>query len=182
MLSDFRRHKLTRLFEMRDFDKDGYLERSDYTMVALRLADMFRVEPGSPEYQRLQTGFWAAWERICQALAKSPERAKVSLEEYLQVQTDYLAQRKDWERDVLGLVSRVVERADRDRDGKVTIAEFAGFACAYGLTVDEAINTAQQLDLDEDGFLLNANLLRYVEQFYYSDNPDDVGNRFVGPY
>lgn len=180
MLSDFRKYKLTRLFNIRDFDKDGFLERSDYTIVALRLADVFRIELTSPDYLAIQAGFLGAWERICAILELDVNHAKVPLEQYLHVQTIYLPKRDAWRRDVQNLVRRVLVRADRDRDGLLTVAEFSGFACAFGLSVDDAINMAQQLDHDQDGFLRNADLLEYVEQYYYSDNPDDLGNYFIG--
>ena len=180
MLSEFRTHKLTRLFHIRDFDNDGFLERSDYTVVALRLADMFGVELTSPDYSAIQSGFAEAWERICNTLVLDINQAKVSLEQYLLVQTVYLAKRDDWQRDVLNLIRRVIDRADRDRDGMLTVAEFSGFACAYGLSIDEALNMAQHLDSDQDGYLHTDDLLNYVEQYYYSDNPADLGNHFIG--
>ncbi len=181
MLSHLRKRKLTKLFHIWDSNKDGFIERADYALVAFRVAELSGTASGSPGYRTIQEGYLQNWEQLCRILDKEPNLGVINLVEYLHAQEIVLSNKADWRRYVRDHIHDLAVRADKDHDGQVTLAEYAGFACAYGIAVDVALKAAQSLDRDGDGFVLIEDGLHYLEEFYYSDDPSSPGNNFTGP-
>ncbi len=180
MLSVLRKRKLTKLFHIWDSNKDGVIERADYALVALRVAELSGAISGSYGYRTIQEGYLQNWEVLCRILDKDPNLGELNLEEYLIAQEITLANKTEWELYVREHMRDLAARADKDHDGQVTLAEYTGFACAYGIAIDVALKAAQSLDEDQDGFVLIEDVLRYLEEFYYSEDPESPGNNFTG--
>lgn len=180
MLSDLRKRKLAKLFHIWDTNHDGLIERADFLLVALRVAELSGSLPGSDAYRTIQAGYLQSWEIMCQTLDKDLVAGEMNLDEYLLAQEVGLADQTNWERYVREYVLGLANRVDKDHDGLITLAEFTSFACAYGIGVDIALKAAQSFDHNQDGFIRIDDIVRYLEEFYYSDDPAAPGNNFAG--
>ena len=179
MLSDLRKRKLTQLFRLWDTNGDGFIEQSDYSLVAFRVAELSGATPGSLGYQTIQEGYLNNWLSLCWVMQKGKDDL-ISLDDYLAAQEKILKDKAAWEYEVRDHIRGLATRADHDQDGKGTLVEFAGIACSYGLSVDMALKVAQRMDLDHDGLISIEDILRHLEDFYYSDDPSSLGNHFAG--
>ena len=179
MLSDLRKRKLTQLFRLWDTNGDKFIEQSDYALVAFRVAELNGAALSSIDYQTIQEGYLNNWLSLCQVTHKGKDDL-ISLDEYLAAQEEILKDKVAWDYLVRDHMHDLATRADHDQDGKVTLAEFSEFACSYGISVDKALKGAQRLDLDDDGLISIEEILRHLEDFYYSDDPSSPGNHFAG--
>ena len=179
MLSQFRQQKMISLFRNWDFDRDGYLERSEYTMVAFRLAELAGLLPGSPEYQILVKGYLAGWNHL-KELGDTDDDDRVSVEEYLRVQEHDLQDKDRWREEVIGLQHFVFQLLDADRDQRLTQAEFAQIAQAYGLEKVMSEEISRRFDKDGDGLIPFTDLFEYLDDFYYGEDPKAIGTYIAG--
>jgi Ca2+-binding EF-hand superfamily protein len=178
-MSEFRQMKMTSLFRLWDFDQDGLLERSDYVLIALRMAEVAGLLPGSPEYKLIESSFVGSWNRV-KALGDADKDDKVSCAEYIAVQTEDLQDRARWQQEVIGLWHLIFSQLDQDHDQRLTLPEFVRIARAYGLDERMAWGVALRFDKDEDGFLPFADLFEYLEDFYFGEDPKSIGTYIAG--
>ena len=179
MLSKFRQQKMASLFRNWDFDHDGYLERSDYVLVALRLAELAGLLPGSNEYTAMVNGYLAGWNHL-KEMGDADDDDRVSLDEYLIVQ-EYDVQDKDrWRLEVIGLQNFIFRAVDLDGDERLTQDEFARIAQAYGVEVVMSKEVARRFDKDGDGLIPFADLFEYLDDFYYGEDPQAIGTYIAG--
>jgi Ca2+-binding EF-hand superfamily protein len=54
-------------------------------------------------------------------------------------------------------------------------------ADGLGITSD-AERHFRHLDLDGDGYLHQSEIVEYLRQFHFSNDPEAPGNRFYGPF
>ena len=179
MLSEFRQLKMSSLFRIWDFDHDGYLERSEYVLVALRLAELAGLLPGSPDYQVLVNGYLAGWNHL-KAQADADHDDRISLEEYLAVQAQDLQDKERWRTEVLALQHFVFTAVDSDHDEQLTQDEFAHIAQAYGLDEATSHEVSRRFDKDGDNLIPFTDLFEYLEDFYYGEDPQAIGRYIAG--
>ena len=181
MLTDFQKRKLNYLFDLYDVDKNGFVEQEDFEQVVRNLATTLRLQPGSPEYTRLHAGHMAIWNNV-QQLGGAPGSQRVTREEFVNGY-DRLLSNKDTFLATIGNFADVfLELSDQDRDGRLSQQEYV--ANLRGFNADEAAATEafRKVDLDGDGYLSLDQITRYVEEFFYSDDPQAPGNWMLGPF
>ena len=182
MLSDIMQKKLSRHFQFRDLDKDGYVEKADWVQCAKNLAKLRGWAEGSAEYQEVMARHIEMWTTFWLPADQDGD-GKVALEEYLDLAE---VQRKlgfTYEmRQVTYLFAAIFDTIDLDGDGEITRDEYKLFFEAWGIDPALADTAYSQMDFNADGRLSRSIFLQYGSNFYINDEPDVVGNYLFGPY
>ena len=179
MLTDFQKRKLTALFNLYDVDKNGFVDQADFEQVVQNLATPLRLQPGSPEYTRLHAAHMAIWNNV-QQLAGAPGRQRVTQEEFVAGYDRLLSVKDTFLATIGNFADSIIELSDRDGDRRLSQQEYV--ANLRGFKADEAAaNEAfRRLDRNGDGYLTHDQISRYVEEFFYSDDPEAPGNWMLG--
>src|SRR6218665_1779161 len=80
-LSDFLERRLARRFRAHDNDQNGFLERRDFEISAVRMAEEFGHGPESPARQKLVEISLGLWEHL-RKVADLDTDGRISLAEY----------------------------------------------------------------------------------------------------
>jgi len=70
---------------------------------------------------------------------------------------------------------------DQDGDERLSLADYCHWGLAWGLTLDAERNFPR-LDVDGDGYLERTEIVDYLRQFHFSNDPDAPGNYFYGEF
>lgn len=181
MLTALQTRKLTRLFMLYDVDRSGFIERSDYGMVAQMTALAMGHQPASPEYQALYYEYLVGWDNI-RAAADSNADDRLTLTEFLLGYDNLMAQRERFDLIIMELVKTIFRLWDRDKDGKVSQEEHAAYWAVFNTTAEEAGDSFRRFDRDGNGYLLTDEMLVNAQEFFFSDDPEAPGNWILGPY
>ena len=182
MLSDILQKKLTRHFQFRDLNKDGFVERADWEQCARNLAALRGWQPGSAEYEDVMAQHVAMWTTFWQP-ADQDQDGKVILEEYLHLAETQRRLGFEYEmKQIARLFAAIFDTIDLDGDGQISRDEYKLFFEAWGIDTALAEAAFSRMDFNADGRLSREVFLQYGSNFYISDEPDVVGNYLFGPY
>jgi Ca2+-binding EF-hand superfamily protein len=181
MLTDLRKRKLTRFFNVWDANGDGVITTEDPAQVAQNLAELRGLKPGSPDYEAFYTGFMLYQNGFLQAVDVD-ETGHVTLEEWLAFHEKMLQDEEQFEATVLMVIEVMFELMDQDADGKITLEEYGSWMQGMRIAGQDITEEVfQKLDLNEDGTLSKKELLHLTREFFYSDDPEARGNWALGP-
>ncbi|RST19675.1 EF-hand domain-containing protein [Streptomyces sp. WAC05374] len=179
-MSDLRRRKLNRLFDVLDADRTGQIDAA----AAERLRDRY-VElagAGQSEERKAQLGemirrLWTEYEQDGEPPPCDRDRFALEVVRDLRENPDRVIR-------MIGLITNVVFAvADLDVDGELRRGPAIRLAEeAMGLTPEEAAMAWQRLDTAGTGRLTYAEFLKLATEFVVSEDPEAPGNWFFGPY
>lgn len=181
MLGELQKRKITKMFSLYDTDQNGYLEKSDFDRIVGRIAELYKLAPASAEYKNMVAKYDSSWNQL-RGLADQNRDKRITLEEFLSAHDKLLGNKIFFPLIIRGLTESVIKLMDRDQDGKLNRAEVLVNLQAYGLDDATAQAAFGKLDRNGDGVLTKTEVLKNVEEFYYSNDPDAVGNWLIGPY
>jgi juvenile hormone diol kinase len=115
-------------------------------------------------------------------LADPSSDQRISLQEWLAFQDQILGTPGMYESFSKPIGSLVWEIMDGDGDGAASPSDYAAIYTWRGLNPQNAVENFKQLDLNGDGLLTLDEIKVLVEQFYRSDDPQQPGNWFFGPF
>jgi Ca2+-binding EF-hand superfamily protein len=183
MLTDLQRRKLNRMFEMYDVDKNGVVEQADYEQVVKNLASIYALAPKSAELDKVHAQHMDIWSNVRQ-LSSAPDKTRVTREEFIAGYEKILGGKAAFIAQMGTLADAMIAIADRNRDGKLSLKEYADNLRGFDMKLSEAdaLDTARRLDKSGGGFLTREDIARLVEEFFYSDDPTAPGNGLLGKY
>jgi Ca2+-binding EF-hand superfamily protein len=183
MLTDFQRRKLSRMFEMYDVDKNGLVEQTDYEQIAKNLSSIYGLSAGSPERAQLHATHMAFWNSVRQ-LSSEQAQSRVTREEFVNGYGKLVGNKQSFLAQMGGLADAVIAISDRNGDGQLSVKEYADNLRGFDMALSEqdAIEAARHLGIDGDGQLSRAEIMRLLEEFFYSEDPKAVGNGLLGKY
>lgn len=132
------------------------------------------------EYEAFYAQNVAVWDYV-QRVADKDQDNQVSLDEFLASYVVTLSDPALVERNIVGYASSAIQLADRDRDGKISRAEFVALLRCYGPTNDAAQEAFDHLDVNSAGYLTAEQMVQSYKEFL-GDDPDAPGNWMMGPY
>jgi Ca2+-binding EF-hand superfamily protein len=182
MLTDLQKRKLTVLFHLQDMNHDGYLARDDYEEYAQRLCAGLGLAPGSPEHDAMVAQTLAAWDNAVLSAFDRDGDNRISLQEHLASYDVSLNDPVMHKQLVTQYATSVLKLWDRDGDGKLSGAEWVAVLGCYGVPDKTGRVSFEHLDRDRDGHLSTEEILKAVEEFYLSDDPDAPGNWLIGQF
>lgn len=183
MLSDLRKRKYTRLFQLYDLDKDGVLRQADFEQFAANIARAGRPDAPADSQQQVRAMFVRQWQEA-QQFADTNRDDTISLAEWLQYYDAII--------NTPGLAAELIKghlngfyamwEVTDPGAGRVTTERryqtfFAGF------NEDPAIAAAivKRMDQDGDGVLSEAEMTQRLAEFF-GDDPNAAGNWMVGDF
>lgn len=182
-LSELQKRKLTKLFGMYNASNTGVLTLADFEKIASNLASIKGLGPDSWAYHQLSNSLAYCWISIRAEVKESLARKydpTITLEEWLRYHEQVLAE-DTYRNHIDSLASLVFDAIDVDEDGYLSNAEWNRLFQAYHIPVVYADSAFVTLDDNRDGYLSKDEVMSLIEEFYYSQNPDEPGNTIFGP-
>lgn len=180
MLSELRKRKLAKRFNFYDVDGDGFLTKADWDRKARVLAQQRNLQPGTLEYENLQSIYNEEWERL-KKFADINHDGRVSLDEWFEFIDSHIT-KEGWIRQLGKWVDLMFESIDTDRNDGIDLQEFKVFYMSE--TSDETLTEEvfAKLDLNSNGYIDKHEMFQHLQDFYESDDPEAPGNFLYGPY
>ncbi|MEA5536618.1 hypothetical protein [Crocosphaera sp. XPORK-15E] len=183
MLTSFQKQKLTKLFSMYDAENMGVLKLSSFETIARRLGGLRGWKSGSQEELNLLEQYTYRWMRLKNNIKESTHHGSgstINLEEWF-VYHEILLEEDAFKQDIKALGNLIFDVIDLDENQKIDQQEWTTLFKIYGLPVVYSPMAFSQMDEDEDGFLTKEDILRRLQEFYWSQNPQEKGNYLFGP-
>ncbi len=180
MLTELQKRKQTALFRREDMNNDGYYGKADAKEFARRVCEVLGLQPDSPECALVHARVGRRPEALRGFYAAVGDQ--YSLDDYLKLGDFIVSDDALFDEIIAEQVRAVVGLWDRDRDGKLSAAEFVKLEWCYAINEEDAQEVFRHLDRDGDGYLTVEECEQAAEEFYRSDDPDAPGNWLFGPY
>jgi Ca2+-binding EF-hand superfamily protein len=183
MLSNLKRRKLVKLFTMYDACNSGFLKFADYEQIVARLATLRGFKIDSNEYQLMIEKYGFQWIKMrgdIKEILQKKQESNVSLEEWL-VYHEIVLQESDHQKMIRALDELVFNTVDIDRSNNLDLTEWKIFFSIFNIPVVYADESFQHIDQNGDGSITREELFPLLEEFYYSEDENAVGNKVFGP-
>lgn len=184
--TEVQKDKLIHMFELLDVDGNGVLEYKDFRMVVDTMAEERGLDRSSRRYLSLVASNKRLWKMFSRHL-DADHNGEVSLAEWLAFHiqaflSDPMVNGMDpqFSSALNSTAKFFLELLDSDGDGKVTAEDYVLFCGAYNVGEDEALAAFEMFDRNNNGILSQEEVVQMVEEFYLSDDPEALGNRFFG--
>lgn len=178
-LTPFQKRKIDRMFAALDLDRDGFIERSDYTRRVQRVAAAKRWSPDSPEYERNLRAALEHWDGLCE-IADVDADGQVSRDEFLRYADIFLDDRDAIRSFARGDAQLLFDAMDTDGDGSVGLQEYREYLQVCGIDTAASAGFFDYADLDRDGRITRSEMAHAVEEFLLSENQHAAGNHLFG--
>ncbi|MGK7946060.1 MAG: EF-hand domain-containing protein [Microcystaceae cyanobacterium] len=178
MLSELRKQKLIRFFNILDCNQDGVLSPEDFQQTIDMIIKLRDLKWPDQTYEELHF-FWSGFSSRLQVWADRNADGKVTQDEWLW----YLEQMLDqFEARYVkrALVNIILESMDFSHDQKVSLEEFSKFYQLYNFETTESERIFSHLDLDKNGYLTKDELTQLLDEFLYSEDTKAKGNWLFG--
>ncbi|MGW5049805.1 EF-hand domain-containing protein [Actinokineospora sp. NPDC004072] len=163
-----------------DQNGDGVLEPADALALAARIVAFLGEPFGTQKAQALLVAFETFWAHMSKAMDANQDGKVTPLEWREGMKTAFAGDPAKFEAGFRPLAEALFAICDRDGDGKVGPAEFAGFQKAFGTSADNIRIAFEKLDHNGNGYLEVDELLVAWQEFYTSSDPDARGNWLFG--
>ena len=178
MLSEFQKQKLKLSFEIKDLDRDGFLTKADYERVLENLAKLTNYQPGSPDYENLESKFMSSWYDM-EKLAEKNQEGKISLDDWFNYYENVIRNADSYKALGEDLYSLMFELVDTDSDGKISAEEYKRLGMCYSVPENIIDEVFSQKDRDGDGYITKEEYTQYNDSWFYSEESQASGNVFV---
>ena len=179
MLTDFHKQKFTKHFNIRDINKDGYVEMADYAAFTRNVATLAGWSSDAPQVARLQQIHAGVWQFFWLP-ADNDGDSRVTLAEHLEMMAMLVAQKDDpnllaeSQKHSAGLFAAF----DFDGDGQISKGDYQMFLEASNVDSAEWIDHVfGRLDSDQDGFISQEEFGIHHFAFFTSDDPNALLRR-----
>ena len=181
-LTDFLERRLARRFRAHDHDSNGFLQRHDFEMSAVRMAEEFGLGPESPARQRLVEISLGLWEHLRKVVDLDAD-GRISLAEYKAAfAAGLLETPESFDQGYVPYINAVMDVVDQDRDGKLTVSdEIRWMGSLMGVPEQDAREGFHRIDKDNDGFITVSDLVESIRGYYFDVSPDSPGHWLLGP-
>jgi Ca2+-binding EF-hand superfamily protein len=180
-LNDFLERRLARRFRAHDHDGNGFLQRNDFESAAVKMAEEFGHGPESPARQRLVEISLGLWEHL-RKVADRDADGRISLAEYKTAfAAGLLETPESFDQGYVPYVNAVMDIADQDRDGKLTVSDQIRWLGTLMHVPEEVAREGfRRMDKDTDGFITVSDLVETIRGYYFDVSADSPGHWLLG--
>jgi hypothetical protein len=177
MLSDLKKKKLTRQFQIFDVDKNHFVEWSDFERIIKNLTAA-RGLPADAQAV-LRSNYQGVWDNIESQADKNNDH-RVSLEEWMNAHEVNLADDEGFKQVMGGLVDLLIGLFDTNGDGLLEPDDYRLFYKVY--EIKDGLEQGIEKIFPDGRSLSRDGVSAVVRDFFMSDNPDAAGNWLFGPF
>ncbi len=183
-LTELQVRKLMKLFSMYDADNVGVLKMRNFQTLVDRLAAVRNWKPETPEYNRLQAKIMQRWVHIrgeIKEKLKGSKDSSVTLEQWLLFYDQVLSD-SSYRDHIQEVADLIFDAVDVDASETLDLAEWQRLFQIYGIPVIYAQESFAKVGLSPDQSLSKDEVVKRIEEFYYSQDPNAPGNFLFGPF
>ena len=181
MLTKLQKCKLAILFKKYDLDQNGFVERADYEQTIKNLAQTYNLGPDSREFSTLYREHIDIWEFL-RNIADRNTDDQINQQEFIAAYSVLLGNKQDFMRLQWVFAESVIMLTDQDGDGKLSEKEYVINALCFNITEKAAQEAFRHQDRNGDGYLTKDEILKNMEEFFYSADPNAPGSWLIGPF
>jgi hypothetical protein len=123
---------------------------------------------------------WIKMRGDIKEILQKKQESNVSLEEWLAYH-EIVLQESDHQKMIRALDELVFNTVDIDRSNNLDLTEWKIFFSIFNIPVVYANESFQHIDQNGDGSITREELFPLLEEFYYSEDENAVGNKVFGP-
>ena len=182
MISEFQRKKLVYFFGLYDLNKNGYLQLEDFTDIAEKLCEKLEYKEGSKHHEFLVRKTVALFYRLLTDIPHA-EESKIYIDGWLKFFDKEIISKgreENLEEYIELIIGYLFDLFDENHDGYISLDEYKQVFEIYGIDLSYVDKAFENLDLNKDERLSRYELIRSVETFLISDDPEDRGNWIFG--
>lgn len=179
MATELRRRKLEKVYRSMDADEDGVIDELDVTALAQIWCDTYDLAPRSESWRRIHFHARKMFRDIIPGRLGAEGIKWVTVEDWI-TWGDDPAFPAYVEASAVPFSMAVFAAADKDADGRITVAEMMAAQLRSGMSEAETRQAFDLLDTDRDGYVTTAEYSRAARAFYLSDDHDEPGNTIAG--
>ncbi len=177
MPSDVVDRKITHLLGLVDTNRDGFVDRSDYTSWIERMAGIRGLEVGTEAFDRMEALFLGSYDAIYAACAN--EAGRIPLDSFHGLLASMSAAGAEG---LSGWSDGFFRLLDADADGVIGPQEYRDLMASVLIDAATADASFARLDLNGDGRISRDEFTQLYLEFFTSDDPEAPGSRFWGPF
>lgn len=179
MISEFRKKKLTKVFNTMDSSGNGVLTKEDLEKSFESTIAIQGYKPGSSEYQSAyEKAVTQPWNDL--AKMDSDNDGKVTLDEFI-AYYDKSASDSTLNQLITAGAEVLFSMGDPDNSGQISLPEFKKMNLAWQSNEAQAEETFAKLDTSGNGSISKDEFFAHVKDFFFSDDPEAPGNLILGP-
>lgn len=181
MLSQLLANKLEKFFYILDYDRNGTIEKADFTAIAQNLCILWGVKESDPQYDKIVAKFEDGWVQF-ELFVNGKEEGKANWDHWIQFAEERIV---GGDETIFGAyvdnyVGSLFDNFDADKDGYIDLNEFIDLFVAYRIEVRFAAKAFRKLDRNKDDLISRGELITAVKEFFRSNDPDAPGNWLFG--
>lgn len=170
--SEFYRKKFQRAMEVRDANKDGYIQRADFMLVTERYKELGASDEHLKKIVSAFEEGWKMWGLV-------DDDTALTYEEFAHNHMEAMAEYS--KEGAVKLFSGMFEVIDLDGNGEISFKEWEDHYRALGVNVAYARASFDAMDMDGNGVVSKEEFTAYNIEFFYSTEDKLHSSIMYGP-
>ena len=183
MLTGIQKQKQHYIFNLLDFDKNGFIEQDDFIGIAENLCVVRGEELDTNESRHVLEQCRKLWESL-EFYIDSNRDDKCTIEEWFTFVDEQLVNAGTQWRDayINSVVGSLFDLYDTNQDGHISMDEYLDIFLSFRLDAGQVAKSFQLLDQNHDKIVTKEELVRAVGEFLLSNDPESAGNWIFGDW
>jgi Ca2+-binding EF-hand superfamily protein len=170
--SEFYRKKFQRAMEVRDANKDGFIQRSDFMMVVKRYKELGATDEHLKKMTSAFEEGWKMWGLVDDSTALTYDEFA---SKHMQAMAEFSKE------GAVKLFSGMFETTDLDGNGEISFKEWEDHYKALGVNIAYARASFDAMDADGNGVVSKEEFVAYNIEFFYSTEDKLNSSIMYGP-
>ena len=179
-LSEVQIQKLTYLFNLLDFNHNGYIQQDDFVNLALNTTIIKALELGHQDMEDLVRSMEKGWMEIVGF--DCDDHYRIDLQEWLdKAEAHYLkCQENIYEKYIHEIVRIVFRYYDDNDDQHLDLLEYMSLLISYRAEIGSARNSFNFIDSNQDNLISKSELTAAIRTFFVGHHDAEHGSCFLG--